>query len=77
MFNSGHLYQIYTYLKTQEQRAGQFISSTGILLYPAIKEKLSEKIELQEHQIRIECVDLTDSWENIEKSLLDIVQEIG
>jgi len=73
LFDSAHLYQMYTYLSTQERQSAQLQKSTGILLYPAVREKLSERIEFEHHYIRIECVDLTASWQNIENQLLEIV----
>ncbi|MCB0209663.1 MAG: hypothetical protein KDJ52_10050 [Anaerolineae bacterium] len=75
MFDSSHLYQIYTYLKTQAHRSEHHQQATGILLYPAIHETLSEKVTLQEHQIRIACVDLAVPWPHIEQRLLDVIEE--
>ena len=73
LFDSSHLYQIYAYLKTQEHISNQHEQTIGILLYPAIKEELSEKIGLQKHQIRIECIDLSAQWIDIEERLLNII----
>lgn len=73
MFASAHLYQIYAYLRTQEHLSDQHQQATGILLYPAIHDELSEKVELQAHQIRIECVNLAAPWQNIEQRLLDVI----
>lgn len=74
-FNSGHLYQLYTYLKTQEQISEQHRRATGILLYPAVSQPgISERITLQELTLCIETVDLGQSWQEIEKSLLAIIR---
>lgn len=73
LFESSHLYQMYTYLKTQERLSVQHQKAAGILLYPAIHGKLSEKIELEDHTIGIECLDLTTSWQEVEIQLLDVV----
>lgn len=73
MFDSSHLYQIFAYLRTQEHLSDQHQQARGILLYPAINDELSEKVELQSHQIRIECVDLSAPWQNIESRLLDVI----
>jgi len=73
-FVSSHLYQMYTYLKTQEHLSEQHRLATGILLYPTAKEgHISEKIMLQGQTIRIETVDLTAPWQDIERSLLDLI----
>lgn len=72
LFNSSHLYQIYAYLSTQQHLADSQQSS-GILLYPAVIEELSEKIELPNFQINIECVNLAAGWEEIEQRLMTLI----
>jgi 5-methylcytosine-specific restriction enzyme subunit McrC len=75
VFDSGNLYQIYTYVKTQEHVSENHRQSTGILLYPAVTQLgLSEEIKLQDHRIRIQTIDLSAPWMDIEKGLLDIIQ---
>jgi 5-methylcytosine-specific restriction enzyme subunit McrC len=73
IFDSSHLYQLYTYLSSQKHVSGVHQKASGILLYPAVQYRLSENIELQDHTIRIECVDLTQPWQDIEQHLLDLV----
>jgi 5-methylcytosine-specific restriction enzyme subunit McrC len=73
IFDSSHLYQMYAYLRSQEGVSEQYGKANGILLYPAVGENVSETIELEEHQIRIECVDLTASWQDVERQLFEIV----
>jgi len=77
MFDSSHLYQIYAYLRTQEHISDPHRQASGILLYPAVSEELSERIQLQQHQIRIECVNLAAPWQNIEQRLLNLIDEFG
>lgn len=73
-FASSHLYQIYTYLKTQEHLSEQHRLASGILLYPVAREgRISEKILLQGQTIRVETVDMTAPWQDIEHSLLDLI----
>lgn len=73
-FDSKNLYQLYTYLKTQEHLSEQHRRAIGILLYPAVTQpKISESITLQEQTLRIESVDLSQPWQEIEQSLLDII----
>ncbi len=73
IFDSSHLYQLYAYLKSQEHLSEGHRSATGILLYPAIQYRFSEKVGLQDHVIRIECVDLAAPWQEIERVLIDLV----
>jgi 5-methylcytosine-specific restriction enzyme subunit McrC len=73
VFDSSHLYQLYAYLSSQKHVSGEHQKAAGILLYPAVRYKLSERIELQDHVIRIECIDLAASWQEIEKQLLGLI----
>lgn len=72
-FRSGHLYQLYAYLRTQEESGDKYKNTTGMLLYPTTTHDIHETVDVQGHRIRIETLDLNQSWENIEKHLLDIV----
>jgi 5-methylcytosine-specific restriction enzyme subunit McrC len=73
VYDSAHLYQLYAYLRSQEQVSAGFRSAQGILLYPAVQARLSERVELQGHVIRIESVDLAAVWEEVEKQLLALI----
>jgi 5-methylcytosine-specific restriction enzyme subunit McrC len=73
IFDSAHLYQLYAYLKSQEHLSRAHRSATGILLYPVPRHRISEQIELQDHVIRIESVDLAAPWQEIERQLMEIV----
>ena len=72
-FNSSHIYQIYSYLRSQENRSENYLLSTGLLLYPSANWNCSEEIKIQGHRIRWETVDLSMWWEDIEKELIDII----
>jgi 5-methylcytosine-specific restriction enzyme subunit McrC len=74
VYDSSHLYQLYAYLRSQEHLSTAYRHAVGILLYPAIHARLSEKIELQEHVMHIESVDLAAPWEEVERQLLEIVR---
>jgi 5-methylcytosine-specific restriction enzyme subunit McrC len=76
IYDSTHMYQLYAYLKSQEHVSEAHRSALGILLYPAVGAKLSERIELQDHLIRIESVDLAAPWQEIENSLLKLVTSL-
>ncbi len=73
-FRSDHLYQIYAYLRTQEDLGPSFRNAKGMLLYPNVGLEISEIIELQGHEIRIETIDLANDWEQIESNLLALVE---
>jgi 5-methylcytosine-specific restriction enzyme subunit McrC len=73
VYDSSHLYQMYAYLRSQEQISEAHRTASGILLYPAAQYGFSEKIQLPEHQIRMECVDLAVPWQKVESQLLEIV----
>jgi 5-methylcytosine-specific restriction enzyme subunit McrC len=74
IFDSAHLYQLYAYLKSQEQLSEAHHHAIGMLLYPAVQSKLSEKIELQDHIIRIESIDLAAPWQEIERQLTELIK---
>ncbi len=73
VYDSSHLYQVYAYLRSQEHISEAHRHASGILLYPAVQSRLSERIKLQDHVIRIESLDLAASWEEIERQLIDLV----
>ena len=73
LFDSSHLYQLYAYLSSQKHVSGGHQKASGILLYPVVHYKLSERIELQDHVIRIECIDLAAPWQDIEQNLLNLI----
>ena len=58
IFNPSHLYQLYAYLSTQAHLSAHHQQAVGILLYPAVRDELSEVVELPQQQVRVECVNL-------------------
>jgi 5-methylcytosine-specific restriction enzyme subunit McrC len=73
IFDSSHLYQLYAYLKSQEHVSESHRTAAGILLYPAVRNRFSERVKLQDQVIRIESVDLAAPWQEIEGQLLELV----
>jgi 5-methylcytosine-specific restriction enzyme subunit McrC len=73
VFDSSHLYQLYAYLKSQEHLSEAHRTAAGILLYPAVKNRFSESVRLQDQVIRIESVDLAAPWQEIEERLLELL----
>ncbi|HEX9385559.1 MAG TPA: hypothetical protein VF918_04520 [Anaerolineales bacterium] len=74
IFDSSHMYQLYAYLKSQEHLSEAHYNATGILLYPAVQTKLSEQVELQDHIMRFESIDLSAPWQEIERQLIELVK---
>ncbi len=68
-FQSGHLYQMYAYLRSQEEQSPSYRSAEGVLLYPAASWHLSEKVEIQGHVLRVETLDLARPWIDVETDL--------
>ena len=58
-FKSGHIYQLYSYLRSQERPDEPLsLSAEGMLLYPAIGVDIDEAVELQGHIVRFVTIDL-------------------
>ena len=73
-YDSGHLYQIYSYVKSQENFLTFHPDISGVLLYPAKRRnEHSEVIKLPNHRIKVVSIDLTKDWKDIENQLLSIV----
>jgi len=72
VFDRSHLFQIYAYLRSQEHLSQSHQTATGILLYPTVEHRMSERVRIQGHDIRWETIDLTQPWEQIEIDLLRI-----
>jgi 5-methylcytosine-specific restriction enzyme subunit McrC len=77
VFDSSHLYQLYAYLKSQEHVSEAHRMAVGILLYPAVRNRFSERVRLQEQVIRLESVDLAAPWQEIERQLVELVVQQG
>ena len=76
-FKSENLYQIYAYLRTQEQQSPAHKDAEGILLYPTTMCDLESAMLVQGHKIRVATVDLSKSWQEIEARLLSLVHHIS
>jgi 5-methylcytosine-specific restriction enzyme subunit McrC len=72
-FKSENLYQLYAYLRTQEQESDAHRFAQGMLLYPTTSQDLNEAMSVQGHRMRIATVDLSKEWETIETRLVALV----
>ena len=75
-FRSGNIYQMYAYLRSQED-AGDPLwrTATGVLLYPSIGVPYDEAATIQGHRLRFATVDLAANSQTIRRQLLRIVDD--
>ena len=73
LFKSQHLYQLYTYLRSQEYQGSRFQFSRGVLLYPSIGQTIREDIQLHNYQVGFYTLDLTQARCDIEQQLLEFI----
>ncbi|KHA51919.1 5-methylcytosine-specific restriction endonuclease system specificity protein McrC [Sulfitobacter geojensis] len=68
-FKTGHIYQLYAYLRSQERSDDPMsLCSDGILLYPSIDVEIDETALIQNHRVRFVTIDLArPSAEVVEK----------
>lgn len=70
---SGHLYQIYAYLRSQAGRGDSLADrAEGLLLHPSVGESVDETVVIQGHPIRFMTVDLTATASAIRRELLRV-----
>jgi 5-methylcytosine-specific restriction enzyme subunit McrC len=70
--HSGHLYQIFSYVKNKELDEG-WEDCEGILLYPVVNETLDLSYNIQGHMIRVKTIGLNQDWQKIKKELLIVI----
>lgn len=68
---SGHLYQLFSYLKNDEYYSGR--KANGILLYPRVDKSVNLTYKIHGFEIKICTLDLTEHWSKIHNRLLEIV----
>lgn len=73
-FKSGNIYQLYAYLRSQENATDPpSQDSLGVLLYPSLGVDYDESATIQGHRIRFATVNLAAETLTIRKQLLRIV----
>lgn len=71
---SGNMYQLYTYLLSQERPEDPLSQhSTGVLLYPSLGQNYDESATIQGHRVRFATVDLAADSQEIRRDLMRIV----
>lgn len=73
---SGYIYQLYTYLRTQESDADPLSPhAAGMLLHPAVGYMMNEYIVTQGHKIHFATVDMAADARSIKNQLLDLAYD--
>ena len=68
---SSYVYQIYAYLRSQENAINnKSLTSIGMLLHPTVDKEVSEMVTIQGHPIWFSTVNLGESATNIRNRLL-------
>ena len=72
---SGYVYQIYAYLRSQENN-GDVLAATasGMLLHPSVGNSVNEYVAIQGHEIRFATVDLGATANEIRQQLLGVLK---
>lgn len=75
-FRTDNLYQLYTYLRTQEHRGQAYRDAGGLLLYPTTEREVDEAMRVQGHTIRVATVDLSAPWTDVEARLMAVLARV-
>lgn len=74
--HAGNLYQMYSYLASQDHQGEPYPTATGILLYGQTKEGAQQvNTRIDAHPFRVATLDLTQEWRHIEASLQTLIKE--
>ncbi|MEZ4720313.1 MAG: 5-methylcytosine-specific restriction endonuclease system specificity protein McrC [Flavobacteriales bacterium] len=72
---SGYVYQIYTYLRSQEGNGDPLAEkASGLLLHPSVGNMVNEVVMIQNHEIRFATVDLAATAKKIREQLLQVLE---
>lgn len=72
---SGYIYQIYTYLRSQEGNGDPLAANaSGLLLHPSVGCMVNESVVIQGHEIRFATVDLGTDAKEIRSQLLQVLE---
>lgn len=72
---SGYIYQMYAYLRSQEDNEDPLAShASGLLLHPSFGCMVNEAVVIQGHEIRFATIDLGADAKEIRKQLLRVVR---
>jgi len=73
-FQSDCFYQICTYLQNFRDDMYPGRQAQGLLIFPWTEEDVKADVVYQGHPVRVATVDLRQSWRDIHRRLLDLVE---
>jgi 5-methylcytosine-specific restriction enzyme subunit McrC len=74
-FKSSHLYQIYTYVRSQEDPSDPLsLCAEGMLLYPSVGKSVRESFNSHGHRFTVANVDLGKPASSVRQQLLDAIK---
>jgi 5-methylcytosine-specific restriction enzyme subunit McrC len=72
-FKSGHIYQVYSYLRSQAARDMLSDGAEGVLLHPSLGHDVDESVTLNGHRIRFATVNLAADTDAVRRESLEII----
>lgn len=77
VLKSGYIYQLYSYLRSQERPNDPLsLTASGMFVHPSIEADLDEAVRIQGHQLRFVTVNLALPTADIIQRLRDIVPSL-
>ncbi|HKP94407.1 MAG TPA: 5-methylcytosine-specific restriction endonuclease system specificity protein McrC [Fibrobacteria bacterium] len=75
VIKSGYIYQVYSYLRSQESSGDDSANTAnGMLLYPSVGTTIDEMAVIQGHAIRFATIDLNSAMREIRSNLLKLIE---
>lgn len=71
--HSNNLYQIFAYLKNIEAKDDISKQCTGLLFYPTVDKEINLNYMMSGHKLMIRTINLNQPWQQIHKSMLEIL----
>jgi 5-methylcytosine-specific restriction enzyme subunit McrC len=70
---SGHIYQIFAYVKNLEARGGADAHAKGMLLYPAVDKKTRLRFDMHGHELQVCTINLAQDWRDLRTEMLGLL----
>src|SRR5262249_26147763 len=71
---SGHLYQLFAYLKNLAARGQPVAETEGLLLYPEATRVLNLTYQIHGHSVRVRTINLKQPWPQIHEDVLALLR---
>jgi 5-methylcytosine-specific restriction enzyme subunit McrC len=75
ILKSDYIYQIYAYLRSQEERDVRARHAEGLLIHPTVDKEFDESVIIQGHRLRFATVDLMAPTMSIRRRLRSLVDD--